>query len=221
MFQRPKGFGGVSVVEADKGDPSLWSWVDVDQLEDSLSSELVQDFSLYGDYVYFATAIGAFKIAKSTIEDGTADDFIVPANFFTVDSEALIYSVEVNEATGFLYIGTADGVYRVAIDGATGLPNTAGAVPISGTEGYGFTAVSVSDSDDYAAFLSSYDLFVYNRVTGELASVPFYAGLPGLLTDFAWNGNTLYLSGTGTDAEGDPTPLGKGGLVSVDVSSLF
>ena len=224
VFQRPKGFGGVVIGDTEYPDPSLWDWVDVNQLEDSLSSELILDFTLSDNYAYFATTLGAFWMPRIAFEDGTADDFIADGTFFTVDSGADIYSLQYNPATQKLLIGTADGVYRVSRSG-DGEPLTAGAAPVSGsgltTEGYGFTMTSVNTSGDYAVFVSSYDLFIYNTATGALTMLPFYAGLPGLLTDFAWNGNTLFLSGTGTDADGDPTPLGVGGFVSLDIAALF
>ena len=217
FYQRPKGLGGASIGGDQKDDPSTWSWTDLSELEDSISDELVLDFAVHGDNGYFASTIGAFRLNKGTVEAG-GSDWISEGTFFEIvegEETLLIYAIEVDETTNVVYIGTSDGMYKASLDDEGNPVNPS---RISGTEGYGFTKISVTE--DYAAFLSSYDLFIYETGTGSLTPLPFYSGLPGMLTGLSWKGSVLFISGTGTDAKGNPVPLGKGGLVSINMADL-
>jgi len=221
FYQRNKGLGGVSIGWEEgleeKHASTEWSWNDLSELEDTITGELVLDFAVHGDNGYFATTLGAVVLDKNTVE-GSGDDWFSQGTFFEItegEETLAIYSIDIDDS-GDVYIGTSKGVYSADLGtkgDASGIPVNPSLIP--GTAGYGFTKVSVNGT--YAAFLSSYDLFIYNTDTGSLTSYPFYSGLPGMLTGLSWQGNVLFISGTGVDAEGNAVPLGKGGMVSLTI----
>jgi hypothetical protein len=219
--------GGTFIEEGEHEDPSEWSWVDVDELEDILAEgqELVLDFEVVGEYGFFATPLGAFRMDKDMFDAGadigSVGDILTEGMFFEIREEGKplqILSLAYDEKAERLYMGTVDGVYKAKL-GSNAMPKDPKLV--SRTDGFRFPRVLVNDS--YDVFFSTYELFVIESGSGKLEKLPFYAGLPGRLTGAAWKGagNILYISGSGLEKSGEESLLGIGGLIAVDVDELF
>ena len=60
----------------------------------------------------------------------------------------------------------------------------------------------------YRAYASLTYLYLQDKLTDDVVSLPFVAGMPGKIATMDWDGNTLVIAGTL-------------GLVTLDVDTLF
>ncbi|MEW5817103.1 MAG: hypothetical protein AB1798_17125, partial [Spirochaetota bacterium] len=188
FFKTEKGFGGLNVKETNKDETTPWEWKKYDEFAQNFTGDMVYDFVIHGDFGYFATKLGAFRLNKDKVETGGSEDFFADADFFKITiggDEIPIYGIKY-QTSDTLIITTGKGVFKAAIDaGATVISN---ATRISGTEGLPFTLAAVSDNGAYAAALSEYGLYLikWEGDTYKVKTVPFYAGLPGRVTALIW-----------------------------------
>jgi hypothetical protein len=212
-FQRNGGLGGV-YQEADP--PTDWVVVDYSEF---LKDQLVLDFcvtdNLTSNAGYFATAIGALRVPQFVLENYTEGDefnLMSQVNFFSIiDSgtgeEIPIVSLGYDAADQDLYMGTYEGLFYGAVPDGTTDAITPGTITLLG-ETAGKRIFMVLLNPAYRVYVSNTYLFLQDRGTSEVISLPFVAGLPGEISAIDWDGNVLIISGSL-------------GLVTLDVDALF
>jgi len=211
MYQREAGLGGTLL---SNGNPD--KWIDVN-LGDILAGKPILDSVPHGDYAYFATNLGAFRLDANVIGNAaTAEDVISKSTFFDVTvGGAKLPILSLAIVDGSLYMGTSNGVYVANLTETTGSTTAiAAASLIAGTQDSIVTrikGISYGASKILLAFMADKGVFLWSG--SNLATLPFYCGLPA---DLPGEINTvdLFLNG-GTD----PYLLvaGKKGLVAYKV----
>ena len=108
-------------------------------------------------------------------------------------------------ADTYLVMGTQQGAYTAKLAETTADIFLSLPTLISSTENYSITKMAASGSGNIA-MLSDRDLFIYNSTAETVMHYPFNSGLPGTLTDLAWAGTELLISGTAGLVSITPTP---------------
>jgi hypothetical protein len=197
FFQRNGGLGGI---EWDQAVPARRDWVHVNYRR-YFKGEIVHDFvvsdTANDSNVYFATAIGAFRIPESLIEDYDAEinpkvNLLRAAQFFKVrqgKKELHIYALCYDAVNNVMYLGTENGLWRI------GIPSIIGGTPtlVPGTER---NRIYIAKINIYRAYASKTYLFIQDNAGNLVHTYPFVAGLPGAVTSMDWDGNNLLISGT-------------------------
>ena len=222
----------ISVLDA-TGDTVEWFGISLNDFlasaEISLTGKLIRGLTAVDNRpgedsasVFLASKVGNFR--KTVPWDGSeiSEDF---GDNFPVSTSPLylerIFSIGTTSKTAdFLYLATSDGLWAADITGGA-------AVIINETQ------ISVTDDKyvemlecgaNYTACVTPLELVIVENAAGAVASassevqvIPFNAGLPAAekltddstgITDLEWNGNVLYVSGSG-------------GLVKIDAAALF
>ncbi len=223
FYERAGGLGGVYIDSTNKNDPASWEWLDID-LSQYVSGQPILDYYNTQNYAYFASKLGAFRLSSDLIYNYNGTDipnFMDEAVFFDKvnigeNNSILSLSGYSNGTNKYLVMGTKKGAYIGELDEASNDIILSGTLkgPLEGTEDYQINKISVTPNPSasgeyYVAMLSERDLFIYNSVTDKTTYYPFYSGLPGELTGFAWfnDNGTLKLLVSGTE-----------GLVSLTVN---
>ncbi|MBP7494526.1 MAG: hypothetical protein KA771_03445 [Spirochaetales bacterium] len=145
-------------------------------------------------YGYFATrVVGAFRIGSADIDSIELEDILSgsessPITFFG-EGLPLIQAFGNIEGKDDLYLGTKNGVYKTSLSS----PKTTTPTLISDTKGLDVTKIVVQGSDQ--AFLTARELVVLKGGT-RLYKMPFLTSTVGTLTDVAWQGTNLIVTGT-------------------------
>jgi hypothetical protein len=205
FFQRNGGLGGVYQESALPPD----NWVNVDYSR-MLKDQLVWDFCVTGDYDcgYFATALGALQIPQLLVEtytEGTEIELMKQAKFFAVKvdgKEVPIISLGYDPTPQILYMGTYEGLYYAQ----AGAPLAENPKLLGVTRNLRIYMVLLNDT--YRVYMSQTYLFLQQKGSGKVISLPFVAGLPGNVSAMDWDGNVLVISGTR-------------GVVTLDVDYAF
>lgn len=219
FFQRDGGMGGVYHDDQ----PMEWVYVDYSEM---LKDQLVWDFCVTNNLKniapgqdncgYFATALGALRIPQEFIEDyeeGDDVNFMTLGQFFEIlddnDEEIPIVSLGYDPDTATpenstLYMGTFEGLYYAQVGTATPLNGTPEL--LEETEGTRIYMVLLNDA--YRIYVSQTYLFLQEKSSDDVVSLPFVAGIPGAVSALDWDGNTLVISGTL-------------GVVTLDVDTMF
>ena len=215
FFQREGGLGGVYITNEAKDSPSTWNWLNID-LSDVITGQPVLGFYMTDNYAYFATKLGAFRLSSDIITtyNGTdIPDLMNYADFFSINDadggEIPILAIAGYKtgADTYLVMGTEKGAYTVKLtEGDAVHAYTTAPALLSGTAGYGIRKMAAKSDGSYIAMLSGRDLFIYNSVAETVMHYPFNSGLPGTLTDLAWAGTELLISGTAGLVSITPTP---------------
>ncbi len=214
FYERSGGLGGVYIDSTNKNDPSAWHWLNID-LSQYVSGQPILDYYNTQNYAYFASKLGAFRLSSDLITNYNGQDvpnFMDDAVFFdNVDigdkNSILSLSGYTSGTNQYLVMGTEKGAYIGELDESSDDIILSGTLrgPLTGTESYTINKISVTSNPSvsgayYIAMLSEKDLFIYNSATEKTTHYPFYSGLPGELTGFAWfndNGKLeLLVSGT-------------------------
>jgi hypothetical protein len=189
FYQAEKELGGKS------GVANNWNRVELDipvagkPVLDLLVKEI--DSAVYG---YFATRVaGAFRISSGDIDSVKLEDILSgnensPITFFG-KGLPLIQAFGNIEGSDELYLGTKNGVYKTNLLN----PKTTTPTLISETKGLNVTKIVVQGSDQ--AFLTARELVVLKGGT-KLYKMPFLTSTVGTLTDMAWQGTNLIVTGT-------------------------
>ena len=198
IYERNAGLGGALVTTTLGATPT---WNDAN-LEDFLTGKPFLDVIVGNtqNYVYFATALGAFRLDASVVSNGsTADEILKKCTFFkvrdTADKEIPILSLAILSGNQLL-MGTANGLYTATLDEDSSLQVTSNSPTlVSGTEGNAITKIRMATvgGKSVAALLSDANVFTYDGTT--VASYPFYSGLP---EDLPGRLNTIMLLVDGT-----------------------
>jgi hypothetical protein len=149
------------------------------------------DSAVYG---YFATRVaGAFRIGSGDIDSVKLEDILSgnensPITFFG-KGLPLIQAFGNIEGSDDLYLGTKNGVYKTSLLN----PKTTTPTLISETKGLNVTKIVVQGDDQ--AFLTARELVVLKGGT-KLYKMPFLTSTVGTLTDMAWQGTNLIVTGT-------------------------
>ena len=154
---------------------------------------------------YFATrVVGAFRVGSSDIADLTLDD-ILSGN----ENSPIIFfgeTLPLIQAFGYLsgddlYLGTKSGVYKTKIND----PKSSPATLLEGTKGLNVTKIVVQGQSE--AFLTATEIVLLKD--NKIYKMPFFSSVVGELTDIAWQGSTLIITGTTGICSLDTTSLGK------------
>ncbi|MBN2536225.1 MAG: hypothetical protein JXB88_25310 [Spirochaetales bacterium] len=219
FFQRDGGLGGVY----QDGPPANLDWADADY-SDMLKDQLVWDFcvtdNLEGMGIdncgYFATVLGTLRIPQMIIEDyeeGNEVYLMEQAEFFAIkdknNHEIPIFSLgydpdEITPANSTLYMGTYKGLYSALVGTITPLNGK----PELLEETKGTRIYMVLLNDDYRVYMSQTYLYLQEKSSDDVVSLPFVAGLPGVISAMDWDGNILVISGSL-------------GIVALDVDTMF
>ncbi|MBN2442528.1 MAG: hypothetical protein JXJ04_14330 [Spirochaetales bacterium] len=212
-FQRNGGLGGVA---QDALTPT--DWVNVDYTE-FLKDQLVWDFcvtdNLTNNAGYFATALGSLRVPQIILENYTEGQevrLMSQVDFFSIidsntEEEIPIISLGYDAATTSLYMGTFKGLFHAQVpDIDTSEPLSETPVLLEETAGKRIYMVLLNNT--YRAYASNTHLFLQEKLSGNVVSLPFVAGLPGDISAMDWHGNTLIISG-------------NLGLVALNVDTLF
>ncbi len=215
FYQRSGGLGGVYIDSTNKNDPATWKWLDID-LSQYVSGQPILDYYNTQNYAYFASKLGAFRLSSDLISNYNGSEvpnFMDEAVFFdkvNIGNQNSILSLSgySNGTSQYLVMGTKKGAYIGQLDETSDAIIANGTLngPLEGTENYQINKISVVSNPSvsgayYIAMLSERDLFIYNSVTQKTTYYPFYSGLPGELTGFAWfnDNGTLKLLISGTE----------------------
>jgi hypothetical protein len=211
FFQRNGGLGGV--YQENSSPPT--DWVNEDY-SDILKDQLVWDFCVTEQYNcgYFATALGALRIQQLLIDtyvEGNEAELMSQAEFFEVTYKgneipviSLGYDADPVPADSTLYMGTYEGLFYARVGSATPLSET----PQLLEETEGTRVYMVLLNDTYRVYMSQTYLFLQEKVSGDVVSLPFVAGVPGVVSAMDWDGNILVISGSR-------------GVVTLDVDAMF
>ncbi len=194
FYQGETQFGGL--VEA--GDE--WTTVELDI--DGLAGKPVLDFFVLENgglvYGYFATKfVGAFRMGENFIESepdiaDVLDKSSGLLSFFAEDLPLVQAFGYTGDGAGTLYLGTKNGAYRTSVSfGATALGSAP--VLVSGTRGIDISKIVVN-GEGSAAMLSASELVVVKD--SKVYRMPFVTGLVGTLTDIAWQGTKVIVTGS-------------------------
>lgn len=217
FFQRDGGMGGV--YQDDQ--PKEWVYVDYSEM---LKDQLVWDFCVTENLEeivpgqdncgYFATALGALRIPQTFVEEyeeGDDVNFMTFGEFFEVkvDGEeipivSLGYDPAPAPAESELYMGTFKGLYYAEVGTTTPLNGK----PDLLDETDGTRIYIVLLNGDYRVYVSQTYLYLQEKSSDDVVSLPFVSGMPGVISAMDWNGNTLVISGSL-------------GVVTLDVDSMF
>ncbi|TFG63327.1 MAG: hypothetical protein E4H36_05905 [Spirochaetales bacterium] len=211
FYQSTQGFAGAVLTLPG----TAFTWHAVENLDTVLKADLVTGFTLTSDYFYCITPFGAMIIAKSVykdIKEGDTLDVFVSGKFFSINEggEKLpILSLAYESENGTMYLGTAKGAYKTAI-GADGLPS-GDPVIVAGTEK--FIVSKIAANSTWAAFVTPLGVQLLDRAADSLYELPFYAGVPGAVTDLVWkdSSNVLLIAGSNS-------ALSSGGFITVDMA---
>ncbi len=212
FFQGERQFGGLT------GSDTSWTTVKLDF--EGISGKPIMDFFVIGDpesetsdvFGFFATKfVGSFRMGKSFIN---SEDPPEVSDILDRDNSLLSFfgdGIPLIQCFGFtgdsrntLYLGTKNGAYTTTASfaaGGTGL----GVTPtlLAGTKGINITKMVTrlfTTGTDSAtkipavAMLSSSELIVVKG--GNLYRMPYVTGLVGTLTDIAWNGTKVVVTGS-------------------------
>ncbi len=152
---------------------------------------------------YFATrVVGAFKVGSSDIEELTLSDILSgnensPVVFF---GETLPLIQAFGYISGNdLYLGTKNGVYKTNIE----KPKTTLATLVEGTKGLNVTKIAAQGQME--AFLSTTEIVILK--SNKIYKMPFLTSVVGTISDIAWHGTNLIVTGSK-------------GICSIDTNSL-
>ncbi len=146
-------------------------------------------------YGYFATrVVGAFKVGSNKIKEIDLEAILKkeaggPISFFG-ESLPLIqaFGYIEKDVSKTLYVGTKNGVYYT-----TDLDTLKGFTLLEGTKGLNIIKVIVQGTDE--AFLTSKEIVIL-KGGSKVYKMPFLTSVVGDLTDIAWNGTDLLVTGT-------------------------
>ena len=181
-----------------------------------LKDQLVWDFFVTENIApynggFFATALGTLKVPQSIIDTYSAGNEVYLMSrvaFFKVTNddgdEIPIVSLGYDSELNIVYMGTLKGLYYADIGTTT--PLAATPQLLEETEGKRIYIILINDT--YRAYASLTYLFLQDKLTDDVVSLPFVAGMPGEIATMDWDGNTLVIAGTL-------------GLVTLDVDTLF
>lgn len=217
FFRSGNGFGGVNIPTAGT-DVSAYNWEHYTDFEEALTGELVYDFFLKGDYAYFASALGAFRLNTEIVEAADGD-FFAEADFFEVvqgegdDAETVpVNGVGYLPMVDQIIMATDEGIFLAEL---ADLGNeTLSVQGITETLGEAFSKVAVSDDGTRAAAVTATRLYLLKitlvpTMSIEVKSYGFHAGYPGGVEALQWtDDNELLIAGSGSG-------LGTAGLVSL------
>jgi len=212
FFQGERQFGGLT------GSDTSWTTVKLDF--EGLSGKPIMDFFVIGDpasetsdvFGFFATKfVGSFRMGESFINSEDPPDV---SDILDRDNSFLSFfgeGIPLIQCFGFtgdsrntLYLGTKNGAYTTTASfaaGGTGL----GVTPalLAGTKGINITKMvtrlfttgtDTTTKIPAVAMLSSSELIVVKG--GNLYRMPYVTGLVGTLTDIAWNGTKVVITGS-------------------------
>ncbi len=210
FYERDSGLGGVYIDSTNKTQPSTWEWLDID-LSDYVSGQPIYDYYNTESYAYFASKLGAFRLSSTLIEEynnsGNTPNFMDEAKFFSVDNNIQIISLSgyTSGSTKYLVMGTENGAYIGTLDESSDSVLT-NVTLLSRTKNYKINKLIITQNPNnssqyYIAMMSESNLFIYDSSNSTVTSYPFYSGLPGELTGFAWwnDNGSLKLLITGTE----------------------
>ena len=189
FFQGEGQFGGLT------GEDTEWMTIDLDI--EGLAGKPVMDFFVIEESEenvsgFFATkVVGAFRMGQGILESDEIDFSDLnkdnPNLTFFGDGLPLIQGFGyTGDASGTLYLGTKNGAYR------TSTSALAGAQLVGGTKGINITKLAVGANA--VAMLSAKELILIKN--SRVYRMPYVTGLVGDLTDLAWLGDKVILSGT-------------------------
>jgi hypothetical protein len=191
FFRRGDGLGG-AYVAFNIGlytypDPSLWTWLNRDFAN-------ATDMAMSSYNAYYAAGGSAFALRPAYLQNPAS-----AANRIDLPAPASVLSLGFRPSGngGTLSMGTANGVWQVAVDETSGVTITSGPDPVTGTEGDSIERIAISSSKaNQEAYLSRYYLYIQYYGYG-FYKIPFFAVAPGRITGMAWSSDgTLYLAGT-------------------------
>lgn len=210
FYQGDDQFGGL--VEA--GDD--WTTVELDI--DGLAGKPVLDFFVVENggqvYGFFATKfVGAFRMGQNFVESepdisDVLDKSSGLLSFFAEDLPLIQAFGYVGDGAGTLYLGTKNGAYRTNVSFGTAALGSA-PVLVAGTRGIDISKIVVRMDGDspVAAMLSASELVVVKA--GKVYRMPFATGLVGTLTDIAWQGTKVIVTGVSGIGEVETAGLGS------------
>ena len=177
FFRRSEGVGG-KIIGVTPG-----SWLNRD-------TDKVTDMTVSNNNAYFATEGGAFALPWDILPD-PQPNFNDKRMGFSGPSEILSLGYVLPNK---LLMGTTNGAWEAQLTSES--PVTIGTLTqIPETAGEGIEMIEVSSSGSYQAFLSRYFLYIRNGLNVD--KYPFFAILPGKVTDMTWfDDSRLYISGT-------------------------
>lgn len=189
-FRRPGGWGGTYAQFNSQYTDWIWANHDAGTVWDLT----VQQNGNGG--AFFATSEGAFFVNGAYLNELSGGE-VTPnlADFRqTIRAPRRILCLAYGSPGGdALYMGTEDGLYYAWTPTETSIIDTPQLV--AGTEGYRIRRVAMVGGSGTGAALSDAYVFIFAGNT-VVKTFPLAAGLPGRVTDLAWYGSYLLVSGS-------------------------
>ncbi len=200
FFQGEGQFGGLA------GEDLTWTTIDLDI--QGLTGKPVMDFFVIENAGvvsgFFATKIiGAFRMGQDFLDSDPDFADINKDNpnltFFGEKLPLIQAFGYTGDASGTLYLGTKNGAYRTATSGL-------GTVKlVDGTKGINITKLAVGGGA--VAMLSAKELILLKN--SRVFRMPYVVGLVGDLTDLAWRGTKVIVTGSAGIGEIETSGIGN------------
>ena len=204
FYQGERQFGGLT------GTDTVWTKIKLDIA--GLSGKPIIDFFVVGSpsdktnvFAFFATRfVGTFRMGESFIDQGADFDYLEAIlgknsllSFFGEDLPLIQAFGYTGDTGNTLYLGTKSGVYKTTA-AFTSTSGALGTTPVlvTGTKGINVTKIVTRLESDVpvAAMLSSDEIIV---VKGSLVyRMPYLKWMAGTLSDIAWNGTKVVVTGS-------------------------
>ena len=169
FFRSGNGFGGVNIPTAGT-DVSAYNWENYTDFDEALAGDLIYDFFLWGDYAYFASALGAFRLSSDIVENPDGD-FFAEADFFEVvqgegdDAETVpVNGVGYLPVVDQIIMATDEGIFLAELDDLGN--ETLSVQGITETLGEAFSKVAVSNDGTRAAAVTATRLYLLEITVG-------------------------------------------------------
>lgn len=200
---------------------------EVEGIEDMIDDleKFVYDFESFSDYAFVVTALPlpSFLITGDVTERYEAlptppdsdipsfedlksiVDFIVVRN--SSNEQVTIKTLTAVKSEGLLYFGSNQGIYYASFNPLNGALAESGDVSTIVTNTENENIIKLESGDSYIAAITDNGILII-KGTNIVKELDFYMGIPENISDIAWIGDTLYISGSS-------------GLVTFDATGLW